>query len=165
VRTSYGPLKSALEQSTSEINFRGRVFTGLGEGGYYVSLKGYAEPFRSSLGFVPFAGTLNLRLTSPQMVERRKALDALPAVEVPGFSDGQRTYGPVRCFRAKVEENLGGAVLAIERTHYDSSVLEVIAPSNLRKALALKDGDEVSVTVEAGSSPPTRPRTRPHRRP
>ena len=38
-------------------------------------------------------------------------------------------------------------VLCIERTHYDSSVLEVIAPVKLRDLLGLKDGDSVTVKV------------------
>lgn len=160
VRLAYAPVRAAFEKGADELSFRGRVFAGLGEGGYYVSLGGYARPFLSSLGFVPFAGTLNLRLTSPEMVERRRSLDSLPGVDVPGFSDGQRTYGPVKCFRARVARRLRGAVLAIERTHYDSTVLEVISPVNLRKALRLNDGDELSVSVSLAPGPGPRPRTR-----
>jgi CTP-dependent riboflavin kinase len=33
------------------------------------------------------------------------------------------------------------------RTHYDDSVLELIAPINLRQHFKLKDGDEVRVTA------------------
>ena len=139
-----------LERSKREVKFRGALFTGFGEGGYYISLRGYSEAFIKLLGFEPFPGTLNLRLTNEAMVEQRKRLDLLRGVEVPGFTDGKRTYGPVKCFKAKIEEDHPGAVLAIERTHYDSSVLEVIAPINLRKALGLKDGDECSLVAYLG---------------
>jgi len=143
----YSGLRGALEHPPGELAFRGTVFTGFGEGGYYVSLGGYAKPFVEALGFEPFPGTLNLRLSNEAMIEQRSSLDQLPGVEVSGFKDRSRTYGPVKCFRALVGAKHRGAVLAIERTHYDSSVLEVISPINLRKALRLKDGDECSVTV------------------
>jgi len=143
----YTGLKGALERPPGRLNFRGTLFTGFGEGGYYVSLKGYAKPFMEALGFEPFPGTLNLRLASETMIEQRRSLDYLQGVEVSGFRDSSRTYGPVKCFKAVVGARYRAAVLAIERTHYDSSVLEVISPINLRKALRLKDGDECTVAV------------------
>jgi len=143
----YPGFEGALERPPVQLDFRGTVFTGFGEGGYYVSLRGYAKPFLVTLGFEPFPGTLNLRLSNETMVEQRTSLDRLPGVEVSGFRDRSRTYGPVKCFKALVGGKYSGAVLAIERTHYDSSVLEVISPINLRRALRLKDGDECSVTV------------------
>ena len=143
----YSGLKGALEHPPGELTFRGTIFTGFGEGGYYVSLKGYVKPFVEALGFQPFPGTLNLRLSNETLIEQRSSLNHLPGVEVSGFRDRSRTYGPVKCFKALVGAKYRGAVLAIERTHYDSSVLEVISPINLRKALRLEDGDECSVTV------------------
>jgi riboflavin kinase, archaea type len=145
----YAGLRGALNES-NQLKFRGTLFRGFGEGGYYVSLKGYARPFFQALGFEPFPGTLNLRLVGEAMLEQRRSLDFFAGVEVSGFKDGGRTFGPVKCFRAEVEGKYPGAVLAIERTHYDSSVLEVIAPLNLRDALGLKDGDGCSVTAYLG---------------
>jgi riboflavin kinase, archaea type len=141
---------SRFEKSKNELDFRGRVFTGLKEGGYYVSLDGYSAGFLAAVGFKPFPGTLNLRLAGRSMVEQRRQLDVFEGVAVPGFSDGKRSYGPVKCFKALIGGRHEGAALAIERTHYDSSVLEVISPLNLRRALRLKDGDECSVTVYLG---------------
>ncbi len=150
----YSGLKGALEKPPGQLEFTGTVFTGLGEGGYYVSLKGYAKPFVDALGFQPFPGTLNLRLSTESMVEQRKKLDFLEGVQVAGFKDRTRTYGPVKCFKALIDGRSRGAVLAIERTHYDSSVLEVISPVNLRKTLGLDDGDECSVIVYLGEKAP-----------
>jgi riboflavin kinase, archaea type len=138
---------AALQRNRGELHFRGTLFTGFNEGGYYISLKGYARSFSRALGFEPFPGTLNLRLANEAMIEQRRRLDLLKGKEVLGFSDGRRTYGPVKCFRAKIAGKYPGAALAIERTHYDDSVLEVIAPINLRRTLGLKDGDECSVTA------------------
>jgi riboflavin kinase len=136
-----------LERGKTELSFRGALFTGLGEGGYYISLKGYSKSFVRELGFEPFPGTLNLRLSNEAMIEQRRRLDLLEGIEIPGFTDGKRSYGPVKVFRARVAGRHPGAVLAIERTHYDSSVLEIISPVNLRRSLRLKDGDECALTV------------------
>jgi len=150
VETFLAEAANNFEKNKSQLRFRGKVFTGYREGRYYVSLEGYAKPFRDSLGFVPFPGTLNLRLAPGVMVEQRRRLNSLNGIQVPGFEDGQRTFGPVKCFKAQVGGKHNGAVLAIERTHYDDTVLEVISPLNLRKVLKLKDGVECAVTVYPG---------------
>ena len=146
VRRFYNELTNVLEPVSKEQTFVGRIFSGLREGAYYVSLRGYSRPFQESLGFTPFPGTLNLRLSSQAMIEQRSRLSSLPGIQVPGFHDARRTFGPVKCFRAKVGGKQAG-VLAIERSHYDDSVIEVISPVNLRKTMSLDDGDELEVTV------------------
>jgi riboflavin kinase len=139
-----------LERGKNELIFRGNVFTGLGEGGDYVSVEGYARGFSSALGFEPYSGTLNLRLTSEAMIEQRRRLDLMKGIEVPGFSDGRRSFGPVKCFKAKIAGKQPGAVLAINGARYDSTTIEAISPVNLRKSLGVKDGDEVSIIVYLG---------------
>ena len=156
---------SNLEKGRNELTFRGTVFSGLGEGRYYVSQMGYAPGFSRALGFEPFPGTLNLRLTSEAMVEQRRRFDLMKGVEIPGFSDGRRTFGPIKCFKAVVAGKRPGGVLAIERTHYDSSVLEVVSPVNLRRSLGLKDGEECSVAAFIGEGWARPQRTRSGPRP
>jgi riboflavin kinase len=141
----------SFERGKSEFLFKGMVFTGLNEGAYYISLKGYAKSFRKALGFEPFPGTLNLRLANQAMIEQRRQLDLKHGIIIPGFTDGKRSFGPVKVFKARIEGSHPGAVLAIERTHYDSSVLEIISPDNLRRTLGLKDGDECSVVAYPGA--------------
>ena len=141
-------LKTALEGKTQKSEVNGTVFTGLGEGAYYISLKGYRKQFVRTLGFDPYPGTLNLRLTSPLDRMVRDTLEKLPGIEIEGFEDGHRTYGGAKCFIAKIN-NVDGAVLVIERTSHDNSVLEVIAPVRLRDRLNLKDGDSVRISIDA----------------
>ncbi|MDG6902182.1 MAG: DUF120 domain-containing protein [Nitrososphaerota archaeon] len=150
VETFLADVGANMERGKNTLGFRGMVFTGLKEGRYYISLAGYKEGFTGALGFVPFPGTLNLRLANEAMVDQRRRLDLLKGLEVPGFADGMRSYGPVKCFRAKIAGKHPGGVLVIERTHHDNSVLEVISPVNLRRALDLEDGDECAVTVYLG---------------
>ena len=55
-------LSSSLSSSTSNIELSGSVISGLGEGAYYMSLKGYTKQFKTKIGYVPFPGTLNIKL-------------------------------------------------------------------------------------------------------
>ena len=147
VETFLGEARLSLERGNNELKFKGTLFTGLNEGRYYISLKGYSKSFIRALGFEPFPGTLNLRLASEEMIEQRRRLGQMAGTSIPGFSDEKRSYGPVKVFKAKIAGKYSGAVLAIERTHYDNSVLEVISSLNLRKVLKLRDGDECTVTA------------------
>ena len=140
-------LKSALEGEELASETHGEVFTGLGEGAYYISLKGYRKQFVRKLGFDPYPGTLNLRLVSSLDRLIRSSLEKLPGIVIEGFEDGQRTYGGAKCFMCRINDLVQGAVLVLERTNYDDSVLEVIAPVRLRDRLDLKDGDPVKINI------------------
>ncbi|MCL4339763.1 MAG: CTP-dependent riboflavin kinase [Nitrososphaerota archaeon] len=143
--TVYLLMRDAMEKSPNILTFKGTLFSGLAEGAYYMSLPGYQEQFKKKLGFVPFAGTLNLRLDAQNDIGR-KQLDNSPSIKIEGFKDGLRAYGGLTCYNAMIE-NIRGAVVRIERTHYDPNIIEIIAPVNLRKALKLKDGDEIAFKV------------------
>jgi riboflavin kinase len=149
VLSVYSRLKTVIEGKAGVLEFHGTLFTGLGEGGYYIALAGYRRQFVKLLGFEPFPGTLNLTI-GPAEIELRKQLNFLNALELSGFSQGGRTYGPAKCFRAKVESKYDAGALVIERTHHGESVLELISPLDLRTTLSLKDGDQVHVTVYTG---------------
>jgi len=53
----------------------------------------------------------------------------------------------VECYPATINNSEDGAVIIINRTHYDNSVLELIAPVNLREKFNLKEGSSVQVKV------------------
>ncbi|MEM0075769.1 MAG: DUF120 domain-containing protein [Nitrososphaerota archaeon] len=142
----YLTLRSAIEEAPDIYEFHGTVFTGIGEGAYYMSLKGYRDQFRSKLGFEPYPGTLNLKLSSPVERQQFQELIQRPGIRIEGFSDGTRTYGGLTFYNSLIEDERG-AVLAIDRTHYDTSVMEVIAPIKLREVLKLVDGSQVNIKV------------------
>ena len=129
------------------ITFEGMVFTGLGEGAYYISLEPYRKQFMEKLGFDPYPGTLNLKLTTEYDAKARSELEAYPAVEVEGFKNENRTFGHVKCYPVILENKVKGALISALRSHYDASVIEIIAPVFLRRYLKLKDGHKVKVEV------------------
>jgi riboflavin kinase len=146
LREVYMNLHMIFNNITS-IQFEGMVFTGLGEGAFYVSLPFYKQQFIDKLGFEPYPGTLNLRLKSVDDVAKRRNLELLPSINIEGYSNSSRTYGSVKCYHALVNNSIKAAVIICSRTHYGPDVLEVISPLNLRKELSLNDGDVVKVSV------------------
>jgi len=144
----YSNLRFLIETAyPPSITLEGTVFTGLGEGAYYISKEQYKKQFIEKLGFDPYPGTLNLKLTTDYDFKTRSELEAYPAIEVEGFKNEDRTFGPVKCYPAIVENKVRGALISALRSHYDASVIEIIAPVFLRKHLKLKDGHKVKVEV------------------
>ena len=144
----YSNLRFLMESAyPPSVTLEGTVFTGLGEGAYYIAKEQYRKQFIEKLGFDPYPGTLNLKLTTEYDIAARKELEAYPAVEVGGFTSDDRTFGQVKCYPLIIENKVKGALISALRSHYDASVLEVIAPVSLRKHLKLKDGHKVKVEI------------------
>jgi len=144
----YSSLRQVMEtEYPPSVTLEGVVFTGLGEGAYYVTQEGYRKQFIEKLGFDPYPGTLNLKLATEYDMKTRSELDTYPAIEIKGFKNGSRTFGPVRCFHALINNKAKGAVVCALRSHYNSSVLEVIGSTYLRGQLKLKDGNKVKMEV------------------
>ena len=137
-------LRRAFEMKKTEIVFEGTVFSGLGEGAYYVSQQGYKQQFTTKLGIDPYPGTLNVRVREEDQAEVRM-LEASPFILVEGFTDGARSFGPAKCFRGKIEEKIDIALIFPVRTHYSGDVVEIISSKFLRDELRLKDGHVVKV--------------------
>jgi len=129
------------------IALEGILFSGLGEGAYYITRDGYRKQFIEKLGFDPYPGTLNLKLATEYDLKTRSELEAYPAIELQGFQNESRTFGSVKCYPAIINNKVKGAVVSALRSHYDSSVIEVIASTFLRNQLKLKDGNKVKVEV------------------
>ncbi len=144
----YSGLRLIMEATYPlSVTLEGVLFTGIGEGAYYVTRDGYRKQFIEKLGFDPYPGTLNLKLTTDYDIKTRSELEAYPAVEIQGFKSESRTFGPVKCYPAIINNKVKGAVVYALRSHYNSSVMEVIAPNFLRNQLKLKDGNKVKVEV------------------
>ncbi|HOO53199.1 MAG TPA: DUF120 domain-containing protein [Methanothrix sp.] len=142
LRAEYRDYQKIFEDLQIE-RIRGRVAAGLGEGQYYISRAGYRRQFSEKIGFTPSPGTLNLKLDEPFALDESDPR----SVRIEGFEDEGRTFGACRCRPVKIM-GIKGAIVRPERTSYPATLLELIAPVNLREALSLSDGDVVEVTLE-----------------
>ena len=144
LRSSHQQLSSIFDARPRTLELKGSVTSGLGEGGYYMRQEGYREQFRRLLGFEPYPGTLDVKL-SGESLELKATLENLPGRCVDGFVTPERTFGQVKCFPAKLRNVQVAVVMPLRSSHAD--VVELIAAKNLRKSFKLKDGDAVKVEV------------------
>ncbi|MES3518248.1 MAG: CTP-dependent riboflavin kinase [Natronomonas sp.] len=133
-----------------DVELSGVVTSGMGEGRHYITLSGYMEQFRDRLGYEPFPGTLNVTLDQESVVTRAR-MESVDPIEIDGWEDEDRTYGPAFCWPATLRTGEGmvetAHVIAPERTHHGEEQLEVIAPIELRERLDLADGDQIQIHV------------------
>ena len=121
----------------------GTVFSGKGEGAKYVGLPWVKEQIIRKLGFVPYVGTLNIRLTEDDAKRLAKALEKAKAIEispVAGFRRG-------KCYRASLADGVECAIVIPDATDHPEDVLEIVAPVNLRDRFHLGDGDLLDIRV------------------
>jgi len=145
----YRTLKKILDT----ILIAGEVSEGIGEGGYYVAIKGYFEQFKEKLGFEPYKGTLNLDLDVINNSLLREKLNDMRFIKINGFQDENRNYGDVKCHHCHVfplkdkENKVKAAILNIDRTHHGKNIVEILAQPYLRDYFNLKDGDRVIIEL------------------
>lgn len=143
----YSMLQKSLDSVPSEIELNGTLISGMGEGAYYMSLKGYTKQFSSKIGYVPFPGTLNVKLDKKEDVEALRQINATEGIKIDGFSDGKRTYGWVKCYHCILNDKIDCELILLERTHHDNSVVELISESDIRKNANLKNGSKITIRI------------------
>jgi len=140
-------LKSSLDSFQSFIELKGILVSGMGEGAYYMSLKGYTKQFKSKINYIPFPGTLNVKLQKKEHIEASLQFRTLNGITIKGFLDNKRTYGWVKCFKSKLNNSINCELIVLERTHHDNSIIELISKVNLRKTAKLKDGSKLTIRI------------------
>ncbi|MDR0373838.1 MAG: CTP-dependent riboflavin kinase [Nitrososphaerota archaeon] len=124
-----------------QLVFRGTVFSGNGAGKHFIELSWVKCQVERKVGFTPYLGTLNLRLTKEE-AEKRKMLDPTRGIQIKPATG----YFLGVLFRSMVEEQEAAVVVPV-MPNYPTDVLEIIAPIYLRGKLKIEDGAGIVVTV------------------
>ncbi len=141
-------LQQSMDFQPSDVILKGQLVSGMGEGAYYISLQGYTEQFRSKIGYVPYPGTLNVRLDRNADRDAIKQLETLEGITIDGFADGRRTFGWVKCFSCMVNDSIKCHLIIPERTHHDDSIVELISDVCIRDTCNIKDGSNVFINMQ-----------------
>ncbi|MBA3976893.1 MAG: DUF120 domain-containing protein [Nitrosopumilus sp.] len=161
-------LKLAIDSSRRKrVIIKGKIVTGMGEGSYYMSKKGYKDQFKEKLGYEPFPGTLNIKLEEQIYKDTKKEITNYPSIYIHGFKDENRTFGWVKCYPTilipKIDEKdniwksnkkdcerieIDSSLLLLERTHHNNSLVEVISPVCIKETANLKNGDIVTIELK-----------------
>ncbi len=118
----------------------GEVTTGLGKAAYFLSQEFYTNEFNKNLGFVPYPGTLNVIVSEKYLDEINEIKDSCQNIIKP-----DEGFGAVKYIKAKLNDNVNGAIVFPAKTTHDENYLEFIAEKKLREELHLNDGDIVSL--------------------
>lgn len=140
-------LQKNLTSSPSHVLLKGTLVSGLGEGAYYMSLEGYSKQFKTKIGYIPFPGTFNVKLGKKEYTEAISQFEEMEGIHIDGYSDGKRTYGWVKCFKAKLNSTIDCQLIRLERSNHDTSIIELISKNSLRKAVKLSDNSKVTITI------------------
>ena len=130
-----------------QLKVRGRVFSGMGKGRYYVGHPEYQKRFEVCLGYRPYPGTLNLKLEDDALIGDLKHLRKMGGVIVDSFVRDGESFSALNCFNGMMNGQIV-TLLFIDVTFYNESVAELISPVFLRDKFGLKDGDVASFSIE-----------------
>ena len=123
------------------IKLKGIVFSGEGDGKKFMELPWVKRQMTEKLGFTPYPGTLNVKLTE-ESLKKRRMLKKAPSVKIYP-AEGYHKGAIFKAFTGSLE----CAIVVPEVPGYPKDLLEIIASVNLRDTLHLEDGDEVAVMV------------------
>jgi riboflavin kinase len=144
LKEQYLAYKSIFEAKPS-IELEGTIVSGLGEGKYYLSIRGYTKQFEELLDFAPYPGTLNIKLADESAAARVR-LDNIAPVYISSFKTSNRTYGGIKSYIASIG-GIDGAIIVPDRSHYHNDIIETIAPVSIKKTLKIDNGDPIKVVV------------------
>ena len=122
----------------------GKIVSGAGEGAFFTRIDWVQQQCNEKLGFKPYPGTLNLEISAEDL-PIIESLDRKTGIELispdPKFCNGKAfpvSLGKISAAIIRPEEKV--------RAH-PKSIIEIIAPLNIKKTLNVIDGDIVTVVL------------------
>ena len=122
------------------LSINANVTSGQGLGKIFVNYHWVQNQIQEKFGFIPYLGTLNLQLDSCNAIVFQVYKQNHHGITITQIRDGCSGI----CYPIRIS-NIKGLIVIPQIPGYPSTQLEIIAPVNLREALALKDGDELEV--------------------
>lgn len=118
----------------------GEVTAGMGKAEFFLSQEFYTNEFKKNLGFIPFPGTLNVKVSEEHLDEINQIRDNCENIIEP-----DEGFGAVKYVEAKINGIIDGAIVFPAKTTHKINYLEVISEKKLRDELNLNDGDIISL--------------------
>lgn len=146
LRCEYVEYNKIFNDTMNRYILKGTVISGVGEGKYYISIPYYQQMITKLCGFIPYNGTLNVKLDALSL-HIRNQLEAFEWKIIPGFEDEHRQFGESRCLLCKIKE-YPCAIIVPMRTHHPSEIIEIISPVRLRDVMSLTDGMSIELYID-----------------
>ena len=132
------------------IEISGKIIGGANQGAFFTQLEWVQAQCLEKLGFAPWPGTLNLEVSMDKvaLIEELKVKKGLELVS----PDSNYCCGHV--FAASIEGLPAAVVLPAEDVRVHSkNIVEIISPKMLKESLGVKDGDQVTITIDRHQAP------------
>ncbi len=120
------------------MSFIGVVIKGMSKGALFVAMPFYQKQFKKKLGFKPFPGTLNLRVT-PRV---KREIGKQNGIKI----SGKKGNGSAKCFAVEIS-GLQCFVIIPTKSMHPANTIEVLSRYNLRKKLHLRNGCRVKIEI------------------
>ena len=128
----------------------GRIESGLGKGSFFTTLDWVTSQFEKEMGFIPYPGTLNVRVACEDFAQARSLMSQTDFELIP--DDPQFCAAGLK--RVWVGGVPGAAVVPSEQVRvHGEDVIEIIARDNVKQSLGLGDGDVIMITDGEGGEP------------
>jgi len=143
------------QHSTGTLEFKGIIETGVGTGGYYLTIPEFHEQFVRILEADPYPGTLNIKGEGMdlEMHDQLEKIKEKCGIGINGFEKDGETFFPgvvLWCTLSNVdqegEKSFRGLVVFPEKTVHPPEVVEFVATVRIRDHLPL--GAEVILRIE-----------------
>jgi len=123
---------------------KGKLVSGIGAGSRFVGLEWVKRQVHEKFGFEPYLGTLNLKMDEETSNRFQSFARSQKGILIEPIDE---TFCEGKCFKARIEGKIDGALVIPCIPSYPRDQIEVIAPINLRETLGLEDGDEVTIEI------------------
>lgn len=131
------------KHQTQTLRLNGKITSGKREGTKLTQLPWVKKQIRQKIGFTPHPGTLNITLTK----ESTKLKQQLQNTQTTELTPNKEDYCTAKLFKAKITDHTNIAVIIPQINNYPKNLIEIIAPTNLRNTLNLRDKDTITITI------------------
>jgi riboflavin kinase len=125
----------------ASVKLIGEAISGKGDGRKYIQLPWVVQQIKEKIGFIPYPGTLNLKLNESSVKEKSRLEDKSSERICPA-----KGYCWGLLFKAKTNDVECGLVIP-QIEHYPKDLIEIISPINLRDKLKIQNGNILRVIV------------------
>ena len=134
--------KKTKEERGLKIKVKGKILEGLRDAGHFTQIPWVKKQFISKLSLDPYPGTLNLEIVDPESLQTFRELKTKKGIEIPPEDP---SFCSAKCYPVLINGQIKGAIVLPMVDDYPGNKMELIAPQNIKKALAIKTGDVIEV--------------------